>query len=97
MRSAGTILTMIRNRGQRGLPIEDVYRLLYQKDLYLCAYAKLYRNEGAMTKGATNETVDGMSLGKIDTIISKIRDEKYQWTPVRRTYITQCSSFLVKQ
>ena len=87
MRNAETILTIIRNRGQRGLPIEDVYRLLYQKDLYLCAYAKLYRNKGAMTKGATNETVDGMSLGKIDTIISKIRDEKYQWTPVRRTYI----------
>lgn len=87
MRNAETILTIIRNRGQRGLPVEDIYRLLYQPDLYLCAYAKLYRNHGAMTKGATDETVDDMSLEKINTIIGQLRQEKYRWTPARRTYI----------
>jgi group II intron reverse transcriptase/maturase len=40
-----------------------------------------------MTKGSTNETVDGMSLEKIDNIIESIRHECYQWTSVRRTYI----------
>jgi group II intron reverse transcriptase/maturase len=67
--------------------VKDAYRLLYQKDLYLCAYGKLYRNKGAMTKGANSETVDGMSLAKIDAIIKQLRDERYRWTPVRRTYI----------
>ena len=38
----------------------------FQPDLYLRAYGKLYANEGAMTRGATAETVDGMSLAKID-------------------------------
>ncbi len=28
MRTAETILNIIRERGQRGLPVEDVYRLL---------------------------------------------------------------------
>jgi len=69
------------------LPLDGVYRLLYQRDLYLRAYAKLYANAGAMTPGATTETVDGMSLEKIDAIIAALRCERYRWTPVRRTYI----------
>ncbi len=87
MRKAETILNIICERGQRGLPLKGVYRLLFQKDLYLRAYGKLYRNHGAMTQGATEETVDGMSVAKIDGIIEKLRYERYRWTPVRRTYI----------
>jgi group II intron reverse transcriptase/maturase len=40
-----------------------------------------------MTPGATPETVDGMSLEKIDAIIEALRHERYRWKPVRRTYI----------
>ena len=87
MRTAETILNIIRERGQRGLPIEKVYRLLYNPDLYLRAYAKLNSNAGAMTPGVTPETVDGMSLEKINAIIEALRYERYRWTPVRRTYI----------
>ena len=87
MRNAKTILNIIRTRGQRQLPISRVYRLLYQPDLYLRAYGKIARNKGALTPGVTSETVDGMSLEKIDKIIQALRAERYQWTPVRRTYI----------
>jgi group II intron reverse transcriptase/maturase len=87
MRNAETILTIVEERGQRGLPLERVYRLLFQRSLYLRAYAKLYANHGAMTQGATDETVDGMSVKKIDAIIEALRQERYRWTPVRRTYI----------
>ncbi len=87
MRTAETILNIIRERGQRGLPVENVYRLLYNPDLYLRAYAKLNSNAGAMTPGSTPETVDGMSLEKINAIIKALRYERYKWTPVRRTYI----------
>jgi hypothetical protein len=65
MREAETILGIIRERGRRRLPLKDIYRLLYNRNLYLRAYGKLYRNDGAMTPVATPETVDGMSLGKI--------------------------------
>ncbi len=87
MRTAETILNIIRKRGQRGLPVENIYRLLYNPNLYLRAYAKLNSNAGAMTPGVTSETVDGMSLDKINTIIEALRYERYRWTPVRRTYI----------
>ena len=87
MRDAETILNIIRKRGQRGLAVEDAYRLLYQRDLYLCAYGKLYRNKGAMTEGTTPETVDGISLEKIETIINLLRNERYKWISVRRIFI----------
>jgi group II intron reverse transcriptase/maturase len=87
MQKAETVLSIIRERGQRELPLERLYRQLYNRDLYLCAYGKLYANKGAMTPGATSETVDGMSLAKIDNIIEALRQERYRWTPVRRTYI----------
>jgi retron-type reverse transcriptase len=87
MRSAETILAVIRERGRQGLPLERVYRLLFNRDLYLRAYARLYPNKGAMTKGSTKETVDGMSLAKIDKLIDTLRHERYRWTPVRRVQI----------
>lgn len=87
MRTSDTILGLLRERGSKGLPLERVYRLLYSPDLYLTAYGKIYRNRGAMTKGTTDETVDGMSLGKIATLIQTLRDGTFQWQPVRRVYI----------
>ena len=72
MRNAETILDIIRERGKQKLPLEDIYRQLYNRDLYLRAYGRLYRNQGAMTPGATNETVDGMSREKIAKIIEAI-------------------------
>jgi group II intron reverse transcriptase/maturase len=88
MQTADAILGLIRERGKKGLPLEQrVYRLLYNRDLYLMAYAKIYRNAGAMTHGVTDETPDGMSLAKIDAIIEALRYERFQWLPARRTYI----------
>jgi group II intron reverse transcriptase/maturase len=87
LQTAETILSIIQERGKRGLPLTNVYRLLYNPMLYLRAYGKIYRNKGAMTKGATAETVDAMSLSKIKAIIELLRYERYRWTPVRRIYI----------
>ncbi len=94
MRNAETILDIIRDRGRQKRPLEDIYRQLYNRDLYLRAYSRLYRNHGAMTPGATNETVDGMTLTKIDAIITALRGERYRWTPVRRTQIPKKSGKL---
>lgn len=91
MRNAETILAIIRKRGESGLPLERAYRLLFNPDLFLTAYANLYPNEGALTEGATPETVDGMSMAKIEKLITELRDEKYRPTPVRRTYIPKAN------
>ena len=87
MQNAETVLNVIRERGERGLPLENIYRLLYNRNLYLRAYGRIYSNQGATTKGVTAETMDGMSLAKIDRIIEALRYERFRWTPVRRVNI----------
>jgi group II intron reverse transcriptase/maturase len=87
MRTANTILELIQERGKKRLPIERVYKLLFNQDLFLKAYGKISSNKGAMTHGVTEETPDGMSLKKIDAIIEALRYERYQFLPARRTYI----------
>ena len=84
MQEAETVLNVLRERGERGLPLENIYRLLYNRNLYLRAYGRLYSNQGAMTRGTTADTVDGMSLAKIDDLIDALRYERFRWTPVRR-------------
>jgi group II intron reverse transcriptase/maturase len=92
MRTAETILSIIHDRGKRGLPLDDVYRQLYNPDLYLRAYSRIQGNDGATTPGITEETVDSMSQAKIANIIEAIRFERWRWTPVRREYIEKRNS-----
>src|SRR5499427_6867853 len=85
MQTTNTYLGLLRERGKQGLPLTRVYRQLFNKHLYLTAYGKIYRNAGATTKGVTAETVDSMSLEKIEDIIGALRQQRYQWRPARRT------------
>ena len=64
-----------------------MYRLLFNPELYLMAYGRIYANKGAMTPGINAETADGMSLAKIGRIIDALRHERYRFSPVRRVYI----------
>ena len=92
MQSAEALLEIIHERGKRGLPLERLYRALFNPELYLRAYGRIYRNDGALTPGTTAETVDGMSLAKIQAIIEALREERYRWSPVRRVYIEKKGS-----
>jgi group II intron reverse transcriptase/maturase len=87
MRTAETITGLIHERGRKRLPLERVYRLLFNPEWYLEAYGKMYRNKGAVTQGTTEETADGMSLDKIESIIQALRNEMYQWSPAKRVSI----------
>ena len=87
MQNAATVLGVLRERGRRGLPLNELYRQLFNPQLYLLAYGRIYANHGAMTPGATQETADGMSLRKIDRIIDAMRHERYRFHPVRRVHI----------
>jgi len=87
MQSAETVLDVLRERGRRGLPCDELYRQLFNPQLYLLAYGRIYSNKGAMTPGADAETADGMTLGKIECIIDALRHERYRFKPVKRVYI----------
>lgn len=80
-------LDVIRNASQKGNTITDCYRLMYNKELWIKAYAKLYPNAGNLTKGTSNETIDGFSLQKIDDIIEQLKAGTFRFAPVRRVYI----------
>ena len=87
MQRAETVLGVLRDRGRRGLPCNELYRQMFNRDLYLLAYGKIYANQGAMTTGTSAETADGMSEDKIDQIIEAMRHERYRFSPARRIYI----------
>jgi group II intron reverse transcriptase/maturase len=87
MQDAETVLGVLRERGRRGLPCEELYRQMYNVQLYLLAYGRIYSNHGAMTPGATPETADGMSMEKIRAIIEAMRHERYRFSPAQRKYI----------
>jgi retron-type reverse transcriptase len=87
MQSAETVLGVLRERGRRGLPVNELYRQLFNPQLYLLAYGRIYANKGAMTPGPDDETADGMTLAKIGRIIGALRCERYRFKPVKRVYV----------
>ena len=92
MQSAETVVDVLRARGRRGLPCDELYRQLFNPALFLMAWGRIYANDGAMTPGACGETADGMSLAKIGRIIDTLRHERYRFQPVRRVYIPKKNS-----
>ena len=90
MRNPEKVLNSLINHSKdKNFKFERLYRILYNKDMYLLAYQNIYAHEGNMTKGTDGETIDGMSLKRIDDLIAKMRNESYQPKPSRRTYITK--------
>ena len=88
-REAATVLNVLQQRGIEMLPLENgLYRLLFNPNLYLRAYGRIYNNEGALTPGIdADDTADGMKLDDIRKTIGVIRSESYRWKPVRRVTI----------
>lgn len=81
------LITLTKHSNNKNYKYKRLYRLLYNEQLYLNAYQRIYSNNGSMTKGTDNKTVDGMSVERIKKIILTLKDESYQPQPARRTYI----------
>jgi group II intron reverse transcriptase/maturase len=91
MQNAETVTEILRARGRRGLPCNELYRQLFNPALFLMAWGRIYANKGAMTAGINAETADGMSLAKIGRIINALRHERYRFQPVKRVHIPKKS------
>lgn len=86
------VLEIAKSWGEKRQPLQRVYRKLCEKELFLAAYGKLYANRGATTAGSDpTDTVDAMSLMRIDKIIEQLKAGDYQWKPVRRIYVNKKS------
>jgi group II intron reverse transcriptase/maturase len=87
MQNAETVIAVLQERGRRGLPLEELYRQLFNPSIYLMAYGRIYSNHGAMTPGVCGQTADGMSPAVITATIKALRSEEYRFSPVRRVWI----------
>lgn len=88
MRNPINLLSSLQQHSNdRSYTYERLYRNLYNRDLFLLAYQNIYAAPGNMTPGTDGNTIDAMSLNRIDGIIARLKDESYQPQPSRRTYI----------
>lgn len=88
MRNPTVVLNILRNNAVKtNYKYERLYRNLFNQELFLMAYNNIYAKPGNMTKGTDGQTIDGMSLQRINNLIQTLRNESYQPQPARRTYI----------
>lgn len=60
-------------------------------DLWMQAYANIYSNDGATTKGIDNVTQDGFSDERVKNLIKLLKEGKYFPKPSRRTLIPKAN------
>lgn len=93
MRHPENVLKSLSEQAKNKLyRFERLYRNLYNPEFYLLAYQNIATSQGSMTAGTDGNTLDGMSMERIDRIISKLRDHSYQPNPARRVYIAKKNS-----
>lgn len=71
----------------KGFRVRNLLEIMNCPEIWHLAYANVYSNQGAMTKGVDDVTLDGMSKDRMGKIVEAIKAGKYRPKPVRRTYI----------
>ena len=93
MRNPEYVLKSLSEKAKnRKYRYERLYRNLYNPEFYLLAYQNIAKSQGSMTAGADGQTLDGMSMERIERIIAKMKDHSYQPNPARRVYIAKKNS-----
>ena len=77
----------LERASKQGKKVRDLTRIMHLDEIWYEAYANIYANKGAMTKGIDENTLDGMSKERISKIINSLTEETYKPKPVRRVYI----------
>lgn len=70
----------------------DLYRLLCSQELLTIAYNSIKSKPGNMTPGTDGKTLDGLSEEVLDKLMSDLRDQSFQFSPVLRVYIPKGNS-----
>lgn len=90
LRNPVEVLNSLSNQAcKEGYRYERLYRNLYNVEFFLLAYQNIYASEGNMTAGTDGQTIDGMGVARIETLIARLKDHSYQPHPARRTYINK--------
>ncbi len=70
-----------------GFRVRNLHEIMGCLELWYVAYSNIYSNQGAMTKGIDEITLDGLSKERIEKLIESIKARKYRPKPVKRVYI----------
>lgn len=73
---------------------KDLYRLLCRKDFLSASYQSIKSKAGNMTPGTDSETLDGYSENVVESVINALKDQSWQFKPVRRKYIPKANGKL---
>ena len=76
-----------KHAGTPAYKYERLYRNFYNPEFYYLAYQNIYSSQGNMTPGTDGNTIDGMSIKRIENIIDKMRGYSYQPNPAKRVNI----------
>ena len=88
MRSPERVLNSLNEHSKdSNYKFERLYRILFNEEMFYAAYQKIASNEGCTTKGSDGQSIDNMSLARIEKLIASLKDESYQPHPSRRVYI----------
>ena len=90
MRTETTIKAMnsIAKVSMSGRRVNGLFRLATNPEvLWKQAYANIYSNKGAITKGVDRNTLDGFSEERVNHLIGLLARREYCPKPARRTYI----------
>lgn len=89
-----TVIKRLESLGpisQEGKKINGLFRLMEHDFLWFEAYARIYANAGAVTKGINNNTLDGFSNERVAHLKEQLRTGTYHPKPTRRTYIPRAN------
>ena len=68
--------------------IQDLFKIMTNNpEIWLQAYANIYPNKGALTKGIDSSTLDGFSYERVANITEQLKEDRYRFTPSKRVYI----------
>ena len=82
MRSPERVLNSLSEHSKdASYKFERLYRILFNEEMFYVAYQRIYAKEGNMTKGSDGQTIDNMSLKRIEKLIDTLKDETYQPQP----------------
>jgi group II intron reverse transcriptase/maturase len=87
-------LEAIEQASRNGVKVKDLSRLMNRPAIWFQAYANIYANKGAMTKGVDGTTMDGFSEDRALNLIKLLKERLYKPKPVRRVYIPKANGKL---
>ncbi|WP_338633987.1 Group II intron-encoded protein LtrA [Sporomusa ovata DSM 2662] len=85
-----------RNAANHEYVNSDLYRLLYDKDLYIIAYNSVKSNDGAETSGSDGTSLHGFCQEWVAELIAAMRAESYQPQPNKTMMIPKSNGKMRK-